>query len=153
MLDKFPNLWYNEYVIKRRKTLKNQKGIKPMTKKTALEIALATVKDPEARETIEAMIAQLSQKREISPEAKAKASEARKAATAEARKALVEKVAPVLRKYLTADITAKALYEIAKGELPADFSAAKVQNVLLRELAPELVKTEAKGQANTYRLK
>jgi hypothetical protein len=28
----------------------------------------------------------------------------------------------------------------------------KVQNILLREMAPELIKTEAKGKANTYRL-
>lgn len=143
--------------------------MKPMTKKMALENALTVLKSRIASlsktdstadateavalrstvETIEKMITQLS----ASPEAKAKANEARKAATAEARKALVEKVAPVLRAHLTADITAKALYEVAKSELPTDFSAAKVQNILLRELAPELVKTEAKGQANTYRLK
>ena len=138
-----------------------------MTKKMALENALTVVKSYLSKtenstetvaltatvETIEAMIAQLSQKREISPEAKAKANEARKAATAEARKALVEKVAPVLRKYLTTDLTAKEVYEAAKGELPTDFSPAKVQNILLREMKDELVKVEAKGKANTYRVK
>ena len=65
---------------------------------------------------------------------------------------LVAKVAPVLRKFLTADITAKELFEAAKAELPEDFSAPKVQNILIREMAPELVKTEVKGKANTYRL-
>ena len=45
------------------------------------------------------------------------------------------------------------LYEAAKAELPTDFTHNKVQNVLLREMRPELVVTEAKGRANTYRLK
>ena len=69
-----------------------------------------------------------------------------------ARAELVAKVAPILRKHLTSDLTAKELFEVAKGELPTDFTAPKVQNILLREMAPELVKTEAKGKANTYRL-
>ena len=103
-------------------------------------------------ETIEGMIAQLSQKRTASPEAKAKMNAKRKEATAVARAELVAKVAPILRKHLTSDITAKELFEVAKGELPTDFTAPKVQNILLREMAPELVKTEAKGKANTYRL-
>ena len=124
-----------------------------MTKIEALREALNTVTNTEARETIEKMIAQLSQKRTASPEAKEKMNAKRKEATAEARKALIEQVAPVLRKYLTSDLTAKELYEVAKEELPADFSAPKVQNILLREMKDELVKTEAKGKANTYRLK
>ena len=101
-----------------------------------------------AVETINAMIAQLSQPHTISEETKAK----RKAETAANRAALVAQVAPILRKYLTTDITAKELFEVAKAELPEDFSAAKVQNVLIREMAPELVKTETKGKANTYRI-
>ena len=123
-----------------------------MTKIEALTIALNTIEDTEARETIEKMIAQLSKPRNTSDEAKAKQNAKRKEATAQARAELVAKVAPILRKYLTTDVTAKELYEMAKDELPADFSAAKVQNILLREMAPELVKTETKGKANTYRL-
>ena len=123
-----------------------------MTKIEALTIALNTIEDTEARETIEKMIAQLSKPRKTSDEAKAKQNAKRKEATAQARAELVAKVAPILRKCLTADVTAKELYEMAKDELPADFSAAKVQNILLREMAPELVKTETKGKANTYRL-
>ena len=99
-------------------------------------------------ETIEGMIAQLS----TSPEAKAKMNAKRKEATAVARAELVAKVAPILREHLTSDLTAKELFEVAKGELPTDFSPAKVQNILLREMKDELVKTEAKGKANTYRL-
>ena len=139
--------------------------MKPMTKKMALENALTVVTSYLSKtensaetvaltatvETIEKMVAQLSTP--VDEEKRKAANEARKAATAEARKALVEKVAPVLRKYLTTDLTAKEVYEAAKGELPTDFSPAKVQNILLREMKDELVKVEAKGKANTYRVK
>lgn len=140
-----------------------------MTKKMALENALtvlesriaflsetdSTADATEAAalratvETIEKMITQLS----ASPEAKAKANEARKAKTAQARAELVAKVAPVLREALIAPVTAKELFEATKGELPADFTARRVQEVLLREMKPELIITEAKGKANTYQLK
>ena len=87
-----------------------------------------------------------------SDEAKAKVNAQRKAKNAQERKALVDVVVPVLRGHLTSDLTAKELYEVAKDELPADFSVAKVQYVLLHEMVDEVVKTEAKGKANTYRL-
>ena len=128
-----------------------------MTKKTALEIALATVKDPEARETIESMIAQLSKpakpRTPLTAEQKAAVNAKRKEATAAARAELVAKVAPILRAHLTEDVTAKGLFALAEAELPEGFTPAKVQNVLLREMKPELVVTEAKGKANTYRMK
>ena len=124
-----------------------------MTKIEALREALNTVTNTEARETIEKMIAQLSKPRTpVSDEQKNARNAAVREKNAEARKALVEKVAPVLRKHLTSDITAKELFEVAKGELPEGFTAPKVQNILLREMKDELVKTEAKGKANTYRL-
>ena len=123
-----------------------------MTKIEALREALNTLTNTEAREVVEKMIAQLSKPHTASPEAKAKMNAKRKEATAVARAELVANVAPILRKYLTSDVTAKELYEVAKSELPSDFTAPKVQNILLREMAPELVKTEAKGKANTYRL-
>lgn len=81
----------------------------------------------------------------------AKAAE-RKEATAKARMELVSTVAPILRKHLTADVTAKELYAAAKDELPADFTAAKVQNILIREMKPELVRTERKKGGDLYRL-
>lgn len=125
-----------------------------MTKKDALTIALNTVTNAEAKTVIESMIAQLSKPRTpASEEQKNARNAAVREKNAEARKALVEKVAPVLRKYLTSDLTAKELFEAAKGELPEGFTAPKVQNVLLREMKPELAVTEAKGHANTYRLK
>ena len=129
-----------------------------MTKKNALTIALNalnlvnTDEAIEARATLTKMVDSLSTSRAMSDEAKAKQNELRKAKTAAARAELVATVAPVLRKYLTADVSAKELYEAAKAELPADFTHNKVQNVLLREMRPELVVTEAKGKANTYRL-
>ena len=144
-----------------------------MTKKIALTIALnaiaanAQYTNPaydgketttksytgeEVREVLTKMVDSLSTSRAMSDEAKAKQNELRKAKTAAARAELVATVAPVLRKYLTADVSAKELYEAAKAELPADFTHNKVQNVLLREMRPELVVTEAKGKANTYRL-
>jgi hypothetical protein len=129
-----------------------------MTKKIALTVALNalnlvnTDEAIEARATLTKMVETLSTSRPMSDEAKAKQNELRKAKTAAARAELVATVAPVLRKYLTADISAKELFEAAKAELPADFTHNKVQNVLLREMRPELVVTEAKGKANTYRL-
>ena len=123
-----------------------------MTKIEALTIALNTIEDTEARETIEKMVAQLSKPRKTSDEAKAKANMKRKEQTAKARAELVAVVTPVLRKFLTSDVTAKELFEMAKDELPEGFTAPKVQNILIREMAPELIKTEAKGKANTYRL-
>ena len=125
-----------------------------MTKSDALSIALTFVPEDEnsVREVITKMINQLSKPRQTSDEAKARQNAKRKEQTAQARAELIAQVAPILRKYLTADITAKELFEVAKGELPEGFSAPKVQNILLREMASELVKTEAKGKANTYRL-
>lgn len=76
----------------------------------------------------------------------------RKEANAKARAELVATVAPVLRKYLTADITAKELYETAKAELPADYSWNKVQAMLTRELKPEVIRTERKKGGDLYRL-
>ena len=129
-----------------------------MTKKNALTVALNalnlvnTDEAVEARATLTKMIETLSTSRTMSDEAKAKQNELRKAKTAAARAELVATVAPVLRKYLTADISAKELFEAAKAELPTGFTHNKVQNVLLREMRPELIVTEAKGKANTYRL-
>ena len=122
-----------------------------MTKKEALTIALNTMTDAEARATIEGMIAQLSKPRATSDEAKAAQSAKRKAATAAARAEMTAQVIPILRDVITTDMTAKEIYAAAADRLPADMTAAKVQNILLREMAPELVKTETKGKANTYR--
>ena len=121
-----------------------------MTRAMALTTALTFVpsEQTEVREILTKMVAQVSKSHTSSDEKKAE----RKAKTASARAELVAKVAPILRKHLTSDVTAKELYEIAKDELPDGFSAAKVQNILLREMKSELVRSENGRNASTYHL-
>lgn len=122
-----------------------------MTKKDALTVALNFVPADEgkAREIITSMIEQLSKQRKTSDEAKAKA----KAKRADARAELCAQVVPILREVITTDMTAKEIFAAASDRLPKDFSDKKVQAILLREMKDEVVKTEAKGKPNTYRLK
>jgi hypothetical protein len=88
-----------------------------------------------------------------SDEAKAKQAEKRKADTAAKRAELVAKVAPAIRKVMSkTPMTEKEIFEAAKAELPADFSAIKVRNVLLREMASEIVKDDNGKNPNTYHL-
>lgn len=129
-----------------------------MTKKEALSLAINAINvcnetDQTVIDTLKKMLDQLDKPRAgMSDEKKAAINAARKEKTAQARHELVEKIMPILRATITTDMTAKEIYEAAKDKLPEDFSANKVQNILLREMAPELVKTEAKGKANTYRI-
>ena len=123
-----------------------------MTKKEALTIALNSMTDTNAKTVIEGMIAQLSKTRSMSNEAKAAQSAKRKAATAAARAEMTAQIIPILRDVITTDMTAKEIYEAAKDRLPAEFSAPKVQNILRREMAAELITTETKGKPNTYRM-
>ena len=122
-----------------------------MTKKDALTVALNFVPADEskAREIITSMIEQLSKQRKTSDEAKAKA----KAKRADARATLLAQVLPILRDAITTDMTAKEIFAAASDRLPKDFTDKKVQYILLNEMKDEVVKTEAKGKPNTYRLK
>ena len=122
-----------------------------MTKKDALTVALDFVPADEskAREIITSMIEQLSKQRKTSDEAKAKA----KAKRADARATLLAQVLPILRDTITTDMTAKEIFAAASDRLPKDFTDKKVQYILLNEMKDEVVKTEAKGKPNTYRLK
>lgn len=129
-----------------------------MTKKNALTVALNalnlvnTDEAVEARATLTKMIETLSTSRTLSDEAKAKQNELRKAKTAAARSELVAKVAPVIRAAMTTEPqTAKEIFANCVG-LPEGFTAAKVQNVLLREMRDSISVNEAKGKANTYNL-
>lgn len=134
-----------------------------MTKKDALTIAISALEtsaepvDAAAVEILRKMVDSLSKPRTPkSEEAKAKANAIRKAKTAQARAELIAKVAPVLREGLShtlESLTAKELFTEVADKLPADFTAPKVQNVLLREMRDELNITETKGKANTYTLK
>lgn len=129
-----------------------------MTKKSALERAIAVLStspaDAEAVETLNGMVEQLDKARTpMSDEKKKELSDKRKAATAEARKALLDVVVPVVRGIAVKPMTAKEIYAEGTGAWPADFSVAKLQNILIREMAPELDKVEAKGKPNTYCIK
>ena len=122
-----------------------------MTKKDALTVALNFIPADEskAREIITSMIEQLSKQRKTSDEAKAKT----KAKRADARATLLAQVLPILRDTITTDMTAKEIFAAASDRLPEDFTDKKVQYILLNEMKDEVVKTEAKGKPNTYRLK
>ena len=63
-------------------------------------------------------------------------------------------VTPIVYDTLRAnpDVTAKALYDLCKGSLPADWTANKVQYLLLNEMADSVIKVETKGKPNTYRI-
>lgn len=125
-----------------------------MTYAVALSTAIDTMKDtmPEVAERLEALRATLAKRGERSDEAREKASAKRKEQTATKRAEMASIVVPVLRKVIDHDMTAKEIFESAKELLPQGFTAPKVQTYLLREMKDELVKTETKGKANTYRL-
>ena len=146
-----------------------------LTRVDALNFAIETISNIECYDDdvarheeivtiLEKIRDQIAKPRKTSDEAKAKA----KAKRADARATLMTQVLPVLRKYLSNEYrqnfcdgdarkefgyTAKELYAEAKDALPEDFTSAKVQYILLHELADEVVKTEVKGKPNTYRLK
>ena len=103
-------------------------------------------------ERLTALRATLAKRSQRSDDSKAKASAKRKDANAKARAELCAQVVPILREVITTDMTAKEIFAAASDRLPKDFTANKVQAVLLREMKDELVKTETKGKANTYRL-
>ena len=121
--------------------------MKKMTKVQALYNVLYNYEgmDMETRLVLEGMVAQLERARDTSEETKAKR-----------RAALMEKVLPVLRDALSkyeVGVTAKELYANCVDKLPEDFTALKVQAVLLREMKDEVIKTETKGKPNLYEIK
>ena len=127
--------------------------MKNMTYAVALSTAIDTMKDtnPEVAERLSALRETLVKRGERSDEAKEKASAKRKEQTAAKRAELCAQVVPILREVIISDMTAKEIFTAAQERLPQDFTANKVQAILLREMKDELVKTEAKGKANTYR--
>ena len=122
----------------------------------ALEMAIKVCSVPansdeysEVVEKLTALKEKYSKPRKSSDEAKAKA----KAKRADARATLLAQVLPILRDTITTDMTAKEIFAAASDRLPEDFTDKKVQYILLNEMKDEVVKTEAKGKPNTYRLK
>ena len=132
--------------------------MKKMTKVQALYNVLYNYEgmDMETRLVLEGMVAQLERTRDTSEEARTAINAKRREKTAQARAALMEKVLPVLRDALSkyeVGVTAKELYANCADKLPEDFTALKVQAVLLREMKDEVIKTETKGKPNLYEIK
>lgn len=129
-----------------------------MTYVDALTFAIDTLTAMEQTEQVEKAIERMdalrttyaarnAKRTPMSDEAKAN----RRAATAQARAELVAKVAPILREVITTDMTAKEIFAAAQDRLPEGFTAPKVQNILIREMKDELVRTERKRGGDTYR--
>lgn len=125
-----------------------------MTYAVALSTAIDTIKDtnPEVAERLTALRETLAKRSQRSEDSKAKASAKRKEQTAAKRAELCAQVIPILRDVMTTDMTAKEIFAAAKERLPQDFTANKVQYILLNDMKGEVVKTEAKNKPNTYRL-
>ena len=124
-----------------------------ITRVDALNIAINSIpmdiENPaEVVEVLTKIRDQIAKPRKTSDEAKVKA----KAKRADARAALTAQVVPILREVITTDMTAKDIFAAAQERLPKDFTAPKVQAILLREMKDEVIKTEAKGKPNTYRI-
>jgi hypothetical protein len=128
-----------------------------LTRVDALNIAINSIpmdiENPtEVVEVLTKIRDQIAKSRKTSDTAKANA----KAKRANARAELMKDILPTLRDALTMypdGLTAKALYETCAETLPEDFTTAKVQYILLHELADEVVKTEAKNKPNVYSLR
>ena len=125
-----------------------------ITRVDALNIAINSIpmdiENPtEVVEVLTKIRDQIAKPRKSSDEAKAKAKEKR----ADARATLMAQVLPIVRESVAIGGTAKEIFERCADALPKDFTAAKVQYILLHEMADEVVKTEAKGKPNTYKMK
>ena len=125
-----------------------------ITRVDALNIAINSIpmdiENPtEVVEVLTKIRDQIAKPRKTSDEAKAKA----KAKRADARAALMEQVLPIIRVGVADGGTAKEIFERCADALPADFTANKVQYILLNEMADEVVKTEQKGKPNVYKMK
>ena len=92
---------------------------------------------------------QIAKPRKTSNEAKAKA----KAKRADARANLMAQVLPIIREGVADGGTAKEIFERCADALPADFTTAKVQYILLHEMADEVIKVEQKNKPNVYKMK
>ena len=128
-----------------------------LTRVDALNYAIAAVTNSneiltnpdEIVEVLTKIRNQIAKPRKTSDEAKEKA----KAKRANARAELMTQVLPIVRESVTIGGTAKEIFERCADTLPKDFTAAKVQYILLHEMADEVVKTEAKGQPTVYTMK
>ena len=105
--------------------------------------------DTEVVAILEKIRDQIAKPRKTSEDTKARA----KAKRANERAVLMAQVLPIIREGIADGGTAKEIYERCADALPADFTVAKVQYILLHEMADEVVKTEAKNKPNIYTMK
>lgn len=132
-----------------------------MTNTIALENAISVLSTVEQTETITKTVERLNAMHEtlvkraaaVASNEKIKAAqEKRKADNKAARDALMTAVLPVLRSVITAEPkTAEQIYDDCKVNLPADFTAKKVQYILIHELAGEVVKVDNGRNSKTYK--
>ena len=128
-----------------------------LTRVDALNYAIAAVTNStevltnpdEIVEVLTKIRDQIAKPRKTSEDTKARA----KAKRANERAVLIAQVLPIVRESVTIGGTAKEIFERCADALPADFTVNKVQYILLHEMADEVVKTEAKGKPNIYKMK
>ena len=149
---------------KARKASKTRKGTNmknTITRVDALNTAINMVTDTielngsddpdevKLTETVEVLTKirdQIAKSHTSSDKSKAKAKEKRAIARAE----LMKQVLPVVRDAIGDGGTAKVIFQRCADKLPEDFTPAKVQYILLHELADEVNKVEAKNKPNVY---
>ena len=125
-----------------------------ITRVDALNFAISAITpvndtEREVVAVLERVRDQIAKPRANSDESKAK----RKEKNAQARATLMAQVLPIIREGIGDGGTAKDIFERCTNALPEDFTAHKVQYILLHELADEVDKTETKGKPNVYKIK
>lgn len=122
-----------------------------ITRVDALNYAIKCIENEnsEVAAILEKIRDQIAKPHKTSEDTKARA----KAKRANERAVLMAQVLPIVRKSATVGGTAKEIFERCADALPADFTVNKVQYILLHEMADEVVKTEAKGKPNVYKMK
>ena len=125
-----------------------------LTRVDALNIAINSIpmaieSPTEVVEVLTKIRDQIAKPHKASEDTKARA----KAKRANERAVLVAEVLPIIREGVADGGTAKEIFERCADALPADFTVAKVQYILLHEMANEVNKTEQKGKPNVYTLR
>ena len=133
--------------------------MKKMTYVTAIENAINNNLTAETIERLTALRDTLKKHAEAprgekSQAQKDKENAMRREKNQKARALLMETVIPILTDAMSVndDYTAVEIYERAKDNLPDNFTANKVQAVLLREMRPNVIITEKKNCPNHYHL-
>ena len=136
------------------KTRKETNMKNTLTRVDALNIAINSIpmaieSPTEVVEVLTKIRDQIAKPHKASEDTKARA----KAKRANERAVLMAQVLPIIREAVADGGTAKEIFERCANALPADFTVAKVQYILLNEMKDEVVKIEAKGKPNVYKMK